>query len=73
MIDEDTYPISDPVVHDQRGPLDEHLPDLTRIVMMMLLETYEIVAGDGVLIPHGELDVFVQVEKLELETLKCQN
>jgi hypothetical protein len=72
MIEEETYPISDPVVHDQRGPLDEHLPDLTRIVMMML-ETYEIVAGDGVLIPHGELDIFIQVEKLELETLKCSN
>jgi hypothetical protein len=72
MIEEETYPISDSVVHDQRGPLDEHLPDLTRIVMM-LLKTYEIVAGDGVLIPHGELDIFVQVEKLELETLKCSN
>jgi len=41
--------------------------------MMMLLVTYEIVAGDSVLIPHGELDIFVQVEKLELETLKCSN
>jgi hypothetical protein len=41
--------------------------------MMMMLETYEIVAGDGVLIPHSELDIFIQVEKLELETLKCSN
>ena len=41
--------------------------------MMTMLETYEIVTGDGVLIPHGELDIFVQIEKLELETLKCSN